>query len=148
MYQRYGHQADRCRTNPANKTPGDEVPKDTAAVVTEVKKKKKKKKKGVGKTAIEVPVIQEDPPEEVTEASEEEDAEESEEDSPKKPPSNRASRVGFARKAIFRNCENKSSLNKMLNSIEAEDLKEWGDGAFRALRAKSDKTPDHSVGQK
>ena len=123
-------------------TTGAEVPKGTAAVATEVKKKKKKKK-GAGKTAIEVRVVQDDPPEEVIEASEEEDVEESEEDSPKKVPSNRASRVGFARKALFRNCDNKSSLNKMLNSIEEAELKEWGDGVFKALRAKSDRTQDN-----
>ena len=96
-----------------------------------------------GKTAIEVPVVQDDPPEEIVEASEEKDVEESEEDSPKKVPSNRASRVGFARKALFRNCDYKSSLNKTLNSIEEAELKEWGEGVFKALRAKSDRTQDN-----
>ena len=78
------------------------------------KKKKKKKKKGTGKTAIEIPGDQETPPEEIIDA-ESNDSEESEEDSPKKVPSNRATRVGlpnFAKKTLFRNCENKSSLKK------------------------------------
>ena len=31
----------------------------------------------------------------------------------------------------------------MQSSIEEEDLKEWGDGVFRALRAKKDRNPDN-----
>ena len=69
-------------------------------------------------------MIPEETPEEIVEASEEEEVEESEEDSPKKIPSNRAARVGYARKYVYRNCENKGSLNGMLSSIEDEDLKE------------------------
>ena len=88
-------------------------------------------------------MIPEETPEEIVEASEEEEVEESEEDSPKKIPSNRAARVGYARKYVYRNCKNKDSLNRMLSSIEDKALKEWGDGVFKALRAKSDRIPDN-----
>ena len=84
-----------------------------------------------------------DTQEEVVDASEEEEVEASEEDSPKKIPSKRVARVGYARKCVYKNCENKGSLNKMLSSIEDEDLKEWGDSVFKALRAKSDRIPDN-----
>ena len=91
--------------------------------------KKKKKKKGAGKTAIgSQPTIQ-DIPEETREASETEEEEMSEEDSPKKSTSNRAARVGLARKCVYRNCE---ALSQMLRSIDDQDLKEWGDRVFRA----------------
>ena len=98
---KYGHLADKCRTNPANKAAEEETTKGTAAVAGT--KKKKKKKKGSGKTAIGNQPIVQDPPEETetieTSGSEEEE-EMSEEDSPKKPTTMRAARVGFARKCV------------------------------------------------
>ena len=64
---KYGHLADRCRTNPANKATDEETPKGTAAVATGTKKKKKKKK-GAGKTAIGSQLTIQDIPEETREA--------------------------------------------------------------------------------
>ena len=112
----YGHQAEKCRKNPENIVNVENVPKGTAAAVITPKKKKKQKKKGTGKTALTNVVTTEDKPEEIAETSEaSEEEEESEEDSPVKPTSQRAARVGFARKCVFKNCENKNSLNQMLS---------------------------------
>ena len=140
----YGHLAEKCRKNPGNKVNEEDVQKGTAAAVI-IPKKKKKKKKGTGKTALTNVVTVEDKPEEIAEVSEasEEEEEVSEEDSPVKPTSQRASRVGFARKCVFKNCENKGSLNQMLSSIAEEDLKEWSDDVFRALKARKDRNPDN-----
>ena len=75
---------------------------------------------------------------------EETDEEASEEDSPVKPAfNNRAARVGMppgmARKALFKD------LNKELSNMSEEATKEWGQGIFKALKAKSAKSDDSPI---
>ena len=75
---------------------------------------------------------------------EETEEEASEEDSPVKPAyNNRAARVGMppeiARKALFRD------LNEELSNMSEEATKEWGQGIFKALKAKSAKSDDSPI---
>jgi hypothetical protein len=141
---RKGHQVEYCRDNPNAKSVAPTGMANTATVVTGVKKKKekKKKKKKLGKTAVE--------PQEGDKATDpetfEEETEEtaSEEDSPvKQAINNRAARVGMppdmARRALFKN------LNSELSNMSAEATKEWGQGIFKALKAKSAKNDDSPV---
>ena len=95
----------------------------------------------MGKTAAEQQEEAQAPAEIV---EEETDEEASEEDSPVKPAiSNRAARVGMppemARRALF------NYLNKELSNMSAEATKEWGQGIFKALKAKSAINDDYHI---
>jgi len=77
--------------------------------------------------------------EEVEETIESE--EESEEDSPKHI-SNRATRVGLpnmAKRTLFK----KTELNSYLSTMDEKDRKTWGEGVFKALRAKTARSTEN-----
>ena len=93
--------------------------------------KKKNKKLGESATDNTEPVA--------NESEEEFEEEQSEENSPKKPACNsRAARVGII-KPIYKD------LNEELSNLQEEKNKEWGEGLFKALRAKSVRKEENPV---
>ena len=97
----------------------------------------RRRKNETGKTAVDKTS------KEVAEADE---SGESEEDSPINTQNNRANRVGLtnmAKRTLFK----KTELNSFLPSMNDKDKKEWGEGVFKALRAKSARSPDNPTVQ-
>ena len=113
---------------------------NTATVVKKRKEKNKKNKK-LGKMTAEQQEEAQSPAEIV---EEETDEEASEEDSPVKPAiSNRAARVGMPPEMTRRALLN--YLNTELSNMCAEATKEWGQGIFKALKAKSEINDDNPI---
>jgi hypothetical protein len=133
----FGHKAEFCRHNPINRE-GAKGIANTATVVIKKKKKKKTGKAAVDKTTDSASNTE---VEEILEPIESEG--ESEEDSPKHG-SNRSNRVGLPNMAK-RTLLKKTGLNSYLSTMDEKDSQIWGEGVFKALRAKSARSTDNPI---
>ena len=142
---RRGHKSQNCRQNPNRSGDGGQGPPAPPRAQSAQEKKKKKKKKKKAKTAADKPQDGQTGQSE-TENNEESESELSEEESPTKPLVNsRAQRVnlppeGGAKRALF-----KPDLNTQLSNMTEDEAEIWGEGVFKALRAKAAKTEDNPV---